>query len=109
MLLYLNADIRIGQFLVSQRLQYHRVLRHKHSAELLLYLQFDPHEHAHLVVALTLPQEEAHLLLLILLLLLVVLPSLLLLLTILSDVLRVLLDLLASVHDGRLFLVRIAF
>jgi hypothetical protein len=56
-------------------------------------------------VALTLPQEEAHLLLLILLLLLVVLPSLLLLLTILSDILRVLLDLFASVHDCRLFLV----
>ena len=57
MLLYLNADKGISQLLVSQRLQYHRVLRHKHSAELLLYLQLDPHENAHLVVALTLPQE----------------------------------------------------
>jgi len=105
MLLYLDAYIRISQLLVSQRLQYNWVLRYKHSAELLLYLQLDPHEHAHLVVALTLPQEEAYLLLLILLLLLVVLPSLLLLLTIFSDILRVLLDLLSSVHDGRLFIV----
>lgn len=57
MLLYLNADIGISQFLVSQGLQYYWVLRHQHSAELLLYLQLDPDEHAHLVMALTLPQE----------------------------------------------------
>ena len=57
MLLYLNAYIGISQLLVSQRLQYHWVLRHQHPAELLLYLQLDPDEHAHLVVALTLPQE----------------------------------------------------
>ena len=87
MLLYLDTDIRICQLLVSQRLQYDWVLRHKHPAELLLYLQLDPHEHTHLVVALTLSQEEAHLLPLVLLLLLVVVPPLLLFLTILSDVL----------------------
>ena len=87
MLLYFDTDIRISQFLVSQRLQYNWVLRHKHPAELLLYLQLDPHEHTHLVVALTLSQEEANLLLLVLFLLLVVVPPLLLLLTIISDVL----------------------
>jgi hypothetical protein len=57
MLLYLNTDVRISQFLMPERTQDNWVFRNEHSAELLLYLKFYTDKNSHLVVTMALSQE----------------------------------------------------
>ena len=64
MFLYLDSDETILELLLSQTAQYHRVLRYKLATEGLLDVEFNAHEHTHLVVAMRLSEKHGHALLL---------------------------------------------